>query len=82
MVRRRQPPVHVDDVGLGHAELVGDLGHILGRQIAFVERLEPGLELAQVEEQLLLGRRGAHLDQRPGMQDVFLDRAARIHHIA
>ena len=32
------------------------------------------LGLAQVEEQLLLVGRGAHLHQRPRAQDVFLDR--------
>ena len=45
-------------------------------QIALVERRDPALGLAQIEEQLLLARGGAHLHQRPRAQDVFLDRGA------
>jgi hypothetical protein len=69
-----EPAVHLDHVGLGDVEALGDRLDGLGAQIAFVDRLHLALELAQVEEQLLLRRGGAHFDQRPAMQDVFLDR--------
>src|SRR4029079_8124921 len=70
----REPPVHGDDVLLGHAEPGRDLLHLIGPEIALFERLELTLDLAQVEEELLLRRRGAHLHQAPRAQDVFLDR--------
>src|SRR4028118_684255 len=38
------------------------------------------LRLAQVEEQLLLVRGGAHLHERPRAQDVFLDRRLDLPH--
>src|SRR3546814_21170603 len=44
----------------------------LGRQVALLHRLDLSFELAQVEEQLLLRRRRAHLHQRPGMEYIFL----------
>jgi hypothetical protein len=43
---------------------------------AFLERLQLAFDPAQVEEQLLLRGGRADLHQRPGMQDVFLDRGA------
>ena len=49
-------------------------------QIALVERGNPALGLAQIEEQLLLARRRAHFHQRPRAQDVFLDRGANPPH--
>src|SRR3546814_10890828 len=49
----------------------------LGRQVALLHRLELSFELAQVEEQLLLRRRRAHLHQRPGMEYIFLYCGAR-----
>ena len=49
-------------------------------QIALVERGNPALGLAQIEEQLLLARGRAHLHQRPRAQDVFLDRGANPPH--
>ena len=52
------------------------LAHLLGLQVAVLDRLHLALQPAQVEEQLLLRRRGAHLHQRPAVQDVFLDRRA------
>ena len=69
-----EPAVHVDHVLLGHAQPLGDELDLVGPHIAFVERGDPALGLAQVEEQLLLVGGGAHLHQRPGAQDVFLDR--------
>ncbi|MNJ49526.1 hypothetical protein D3C77_447630 [compost metagenome] len=42
-------------------------------QVAFLEGRDLALGLAQVEEQLLLRRRSAHLHQGPGAQDVFLN---------
>ena len=47
---------------------------LVGLQIALLERRDPALGLAQVEEQLLLVGGRAHLHQRPRAQDVFLDR--------
>ena len=47
---------------------------LIGAQVALLERGDLALGLAQVEEQLLLVRGGAHLHQRPRAQDVFLDR--------
>jgi hypothetical protein len=55
-------------------ELGGDLGHLVGPEIAVLDRLDLALDLAQVEEQPLLVGGGAHLDEAPGAQDVFLDR--------
>jgi hypothetical protein len=70
----RQAAVHVDHVLLGDAEAGGDLLDLLGLEIAFVQRLDLALGLAQVEEQLLLVGGGAHLHEAPRAQDVFLDR--------
>jgi hypothetical protein len=42
-------------------------------EIAFAERVDRALRLAQVEEQLLLVRGRAHLHERPRAQDVFLN---------
>ena len=42
-------------------------------QVTIFDGLHLTLEPAQIEKQLLLRRRGAHLHQRPAMQDVFLD---------
>ena len=47
---------------------------LVGPHVALVEHRDLALGLAQVEEQLLLVGRGAHLHQRPRAQDVFLDR--------
>ena len=47
-----------------------------GLQIALLERLQLALHPPQVEEQLLLRRGGAHFDEAPRAQDVFLDRRA------
>ncbi len=69
-----KPPVHRHHVLLGHAELGGDALHLIGPQVALFERLELALDLAQIEEELLLRGGGAHLHQAPGAQDVFLDR--------
>src|SRR3974390_1821150 len=66
--------VHVDHILLGHAEALGDDLHLIGAQIAFLERRDLALRFAQVEEELLLVRRGAHLHQRPRAQDVCLYR--------
>ena len=46
---------------------------LFGRQVAVVDRLDLALQPAQVEEELLLGRRGADFHQGPGVQDIFLD---------
>ena len=45
-----QAPVHVDDLGLRHVQGFGDFPHLLGRQIALVDRLHLALNAAQVEE--------------------------------
>src|SRR3569833_1331212 len=66
--------VHIDDVPLGHAEALGDDLHLIGAETALFERRDLALRLAQVEEQLLLVRGGAHLHERPRAQDVLLDR--------
>ena len=69
-----EPAVHVDHVLLGHAQTLGDELDLIGPHIAFVERRDAALRLPQIEEQLLLVGGGAHLHQRPGAQNVFLDR--------
>ena len=69
-----EPAVHVDDVLLGDAQPLGDQLDLIGPHVAFLERGDLALGLAQVEEQLLLVGGGAHLHQRPRAQDVFLDR--------
>ena len=76
VVRRGQAAVHVDHVLLGHRQRLGDLGHLLRLQIAVIDRLHLALQTAQVEKQLLLCRGGAHLHERPAVQDVFLNRGA------
>ena len=72
--------VHRNDVGLGDVERRGDLLDLVGVQIAVVERGDLALHLAQVEEQTLLRRGGADLDQAPRAQDVFLDGGANPPH--
>ena len=57
-------------------KLVRDRLHLVGAQIALVQRLQLALGAPQVEEQLLLRGRGAHLHEAPRAQDVFLDRGA------
>ena len=66
--------VHVDNVLLRHAKALGDDLDLIGAQIALLQRRDFALGLAQVEEQLLLVRGGAHFHERPRTQDVFLDR--------
>src|SRR6185437_14115499 len=65
---------------LADAEALRDLIDLIVAQVALVERRNPALGLAQVEEQLLLARGRAHLHQRPGAQDVFLDRGSNPPH--
>src|SRR5262249_48909919 len=48
--------------------------NLLWWKIAFIERLALALDLSQVEKELLLCGRGAHLNQAPRAQDIFLDR--------
>src|ERR1700748_2008184 len=55
-----KPAVHVDDILLGDAETLGDDLHLIGAKIALLQRGDLALRLAQVEEQLLLVRGGAH----------------------
>ncbi len=73
MIGACQAAVHLHHVAFGHCELGRDLLDVFRGEIAFLDRLQLTLELAQVEEQLLLCRGGSHLHQRPRMQDVFLD---------
>src|ERR1700722_14526468 len=72
--------VHIDHVLLADAEPLRNRLDLIVAQIALVERRNPALGLAQVEEQLLLARRRAHLHERPRAQDVFLDRGANPPH--
>src|SRR6202035_3853307 len=65
---------HIDHVLLRHAQTLGDELDLIRPHIAFVERGDAALRLPQIEEQLFLVGGGAHLHQRPGAQDVFLDR--------
>ena len=65
--------VHIDHLLLGHAEIGGDLGHIVGVKIGVLVSVEVLLHPAQVEEQLLLRSGGAHLHQAPRTQDILLD---------
>src|SRR3712207_7379889 len=53
----------------------GDLGDLLGAQIAVLERVDAALDAAQVEEQLLLRSGRADLHQAPRAQDELLDRS-------
>src|SRR6266852_5135236 len=69
-----EPAVHVDHVLIRHAEALGNQLHLVGVKITLVQRGDLALRLAQVEEQLLLVRGGAHLHERPRAQEVFLDR--------
>ena len=63
MIGARQPSIHVDDVDFRHIQLGRDLRQMFRRQIAFFDGLDAALHLAQVEKQLFLRRRGAHLHQ-------------------
>src|ERR1700730_15555202 len=54
MIRTRQPAVHADDIRLRHVELGRVLFQILGREVAFLHRLQLTLQLAQIEEEILL----------------------------
>ncbi len=65
--------VHIDHFLLGHAEIGSDLVHILGMEIGVLVSVEILLHPAQVEEQLLLRGGGAHFDEAPRAQDIFLD---------
>ena len=69
-----EPAVHVDHVLVRDAEALGNQLHLVGVQITLVQRGDLALGLAQVEEQLLLVRGGAHLHERPRTQDVLLYR--------
>ena len=71
-VLRARYRIPLDHVLIGHAEALGDDLHLIGTKIALVERGDLALGLAQVEEQLLLVRGGAHFHERPGTQDVLL----------
>src|SRR5713101_10016581 len=68
-----EPPIHVDDVLFGHAEPLGYQLDLIGAHIPFLQRGDSALGLAQVEEELFLVGGGAHLDERPRPQNVFLD---------
>src|SRR5258706_186385 len=68
-----EPPVHVDDVLLGHAEPLGYQLDLIGAHIPLVQRGDSAFGLAQVEEELFLVGGGAHLDERPRPQNVFLN---------
>ena len=69
-----QAPVHRHDFLFRDVQPRGDLGDLVGLQVAVVESLDLALHLAQVEEQPLLVGGRAHLHQAPRAQDVFLDR--------
>jgi hypothetical protein len=62
---RAEAAVHVEHVLLGDAQALGDHFDLIGPHVAFLERRNLALGLAQVEEQLPLGGRAAHLHQRP-----------------
>src|SRR5262249_42881453 len=70
-----EPAVHVDDVRLGYAELLSDEFDLIGAHVTLLQHRNLALGLTQVKEQLLLFRTGAQLHQRPGAQNVFLDRS-------
>ncbi len=76
MIGCGEAAVHAHHVLLGHTEHAGDLGHLFGLHVTVLDRLHLPLQAAQVEEQFFLRGRGAHFHQRPGMQDIFLDRGA------
>ena len=67
-------PVHRDNFVFIHAQRGGDMFDLFGAQVAILHRADLALQAAQVEEQLLLGRRRADLYQAPAAQDIFLDR--------
>ena len=67
------PPVHRDDVGLGHPQGGGDVADIVGVEIGILEGVDVLLHPPQVEEQLLLRGGGADLHQAPRAQDEFLN---------
>ena len=80
-VRRRQAAVHLDHFALGDAQLSGTAWPGPACRSPSSMRADMALGLAQIEEQLLLRRGGAHLHQRPGAQEYSWI-AALIHHMA
>ena len=60
-----QAAIHFYDVLLADAEPLRNRLDLVVAQIALIERRNPALGLAQIEEQLLLARRRAHFHQRP-----------------
>src|SRR6266851_3524707 len=58
-----QPPIHLDDVLFAHAEPFGDQLDLVGTHVAVVERGNPALGFAEIEEQLALVCRGSQLHQ-------------------
>ncbi len=67
-----QPAVHVDYVLFSNTQPFGDDLHLIGAKITFLQSRDLAPRFAQIEKQLLLVGRGAHLHQRPRAQDVFL----------
>ena len=74
MVGRRKAAIHRHHFLFRDTELRRDQLDLLGPEITILDRLDVTLGLAQVEEQLLLRRRGADLHEAPRTQDVLLDR--------
>ena len=72
----RHTAVHGDDFGFSHTKVRRDTFDVIGVQVAFFQRADAVLGLAQIEEQFFLARGRAQFHQRPGPQDIFLDRGA------
>src|SRR5262249_31940664 len=68
--------VHRNHFIFSNRQLMSNRSDLLRTEIAFLERSHLALHAAEIEEQLLLRRGGAHLYQRPRTQNVFLDRGA------
>ena len=56
-----------------HAKPFGNKFYLIRAQVTFFDGLNLTLDLAQVEKQLLLVGRGAHLNEGPGPQDKLLN---------
>src|SRR6185295_14893299 len=75
-----ESPVHVSDLLGGNSKMVGERRDMLGRQVAFLDRVDLVFGFAQVEEELLLVGRRTEFDEAPRAQDVFLDRGTNPPH--
>jgi hypothetical protein len=67
-------PVHVNDVLLSDAKVVGDGGNLIGVQITFLDDRQPAFSFSETKKQFSLAVRGTNLHQRPRAHKVLFYR--------